>query len=163
MVVLIGCTAPGTNIPRSTTDPGGIAIPTGENPAWVECLLEQGFWITRIDPPAVEGDTPGYVLESTYPPEEGMARLVACRKRYAPYLEKTTDELRVIYDRWVAERACLIELGYTPVQPPSFEMFVSSWRTGPWMPVDGIDTSSWTDAELQRAKERCTLEFYTRT
>jgi hypothetical protein len=102
------------------------------------------------------------VLESDYEPEEGFAIIVACREKYSPYHEKTTGELRVIYDRWVAERDCLTELGYRPAEPPSFEKFVSDWRTGPWNPLDGVDTSSWTDAQYRAAKERCTLEFFSR-
>jgi hypothetical protein len=161
LVVVLGCAGP--HLTTSPTDQTGVSVPTGQNPAWVDCLLEQGFWITRIDPPAIEGDPPGYVLESDYEPEDGMARMVACRQEYAPYKEKTPDELQVIYERWVTERSCLIELGYKPAEPPSLETFISSWRSGPWMPTDGIDTSAWTDAEFQRAKDRCTLEFYTRS
>lgn len=164
IALMSGC-GPVATPPEVTISPSpstGLSVPTGDVPQWVQCALDQGFWITRVDPPEIDGDPPRYVLESDYAPEEGMAIFTDCRNRYAPYHEKTTEELRVIYDRWVDERDCLIGLGYRPAEPPSFETFVSDWRTGPWSPIDGVDTSSWTDAEYREAKDRCTLEFFSR-
>ena len=62
------------------------------------------------------------------------------------------------------ERECLVGLGYHPVEPSTFEKFLADWRTNqpPWMPIDGIDTGVWTDADYQTAKKTCTLEFFSR-
>lgn len=164
VLLAVACTpvsAPGTKT-GSPTPSIGVSIPTGELPAWVQCAVDQGFRVARVDPPEIEGDPPRYVLEADYPAAQGMEILTACRDKHAPYQEKSTPELRVIYDRWVAERECLIELGYQPDKPPSFEKFVSDWRIGPWLPIDGVDTGSWTDADYAEAKQRCTLEFFDR-
>jgi hypothetical protein len=71
----------------------------------------------------------------------------------------TDNDLRIVYNRWVGERDCLVKLGYSPAQPPSFETFVQSWTTGPWMPIDGVDVSNWTDVQYKQAKAQCNLEF----
>jgi hypothetical protein len=142
----------------------GISIPTEQLTALDQCMFEHGFWITEVHEPSFEGDKPWYTWESDYSAEEGFAIVVECRDTFSPRREKTEAELRDIYDRWVAERDCLVELGYRPAEPPSFEKFVSDWRSvGPWMPNDGVDTEHWTDAEYREAKERCTLEMYDRS
>lgn len=92
-----------------------------------------------------------------------MAIMVECSEKY-PQPEKTDAEVRVIYDRWVKERECLVGLGYDPVEPPTFEKFMADWRsTGPWMPIDGIDTNAWSGADYEAAKKACTLEFFSRS
>lgn len=87
----------------------------------------------------------------------GTARTAAaaCEAAFAPARDKTDGELREIYKRWVLERACLLELGFSPKQPPSFEAFRESWKTGPWMPIDGIPF----DRITQEAKDHCGLEM----
>lgn len=164
-LLVVGACNPLSGPTLQTSPPSassGVSIPTGELPAWVQCAVDQGFRVARVDPPEIEGDPPRYVLEADYPAAQGMEILTACRDKHAPYQEKSTAELRVIYDRWVAERECLIELGYQPDEPPSFEKFVSDWRIGPWMPIDGVDTNLWTDADYAEAKQRCVLEFFDR-
>ena len=76
----------------------------------------------------------------------------------------TEERLRTIFRRWLDERTCLVELGYRPDPAPSFERFVSDWRSfdGPWMPIDGVNTNAWSDADYAEAKEQCTLEFFDR-
>lgn len=41
-------------------------------------------------------------------PNATLAAMANCRDRFAPVQEKTVDELREIYDRWVLERQCLM-------------------------------------------------------
>ena len=118
--------------------------------------------LVEVLPPEVPGDAPGYKLKSDLPASESAKFITECRKLAPDPPKPTVEQLRVIYDRWVAERDCLQGLGYTPDQPSSFEKFVSDYQTGPWMPIDGVDTSRWTDAEYRRAKEECTLEMFTR-
>ena len=87
----------------------------------------------------------------------------ACRERFLPPdRELTEQEIAEVYARWVGEYNCLLGLGYRPVPPPPVDTFLADWRTGPWMPIDGVDFSSWSDAQYQQAKERCTLEMYDR-
>lgn len=163
VAIVAGCSsAPDHSPERGLMSPsiGPIAIPTGQLPPDVRCAVDKGFRVAAIDAPSFEGDATSYRLESDLPTEEAMAILKECRETFNPYRERTAEELRVIYERWVNERQCLIELGYRPAEPPSFEKFAADWRTGPWMPIDGVDTQSWTDAEYQEAKHRCTLEMF---
>jgi hypothetical protein len=117
-----------------------------------------------VDEPQFEGDSRGYRLTSDLPRAQARSIEEECQKLAPPDVPKTEAELRVVYDRWIAERECLIGLGYTPASPPSFEKFVSDWRspTGPWTPIDGVDTQSWSSREYEEAKKRCTLEMYDR-
>lgn len=146
----------------SAVPAGAISIPTGEETALDRCLLNAGFRPTVIHPPSLPGEKPWYEWESDLPLAENVAKLSECRDRYSPYKEKTAAELRVVYDRWINERNCLASKGYDPVQPPSFEKFVADWKIGPWTPLAGIDTRSWTDAQYAEAKKDCTLEMYDR-
>ncbi len=49
-----------------------------------------------------------------------------------------------------------------PQEPPSVETFLQTYHTGPWMPIDGVPYSSWTDEEYRTAKVQCGLEMYDR-
>lgn len=93
-----------------------------------------------------------------------MAIFTECMDKYpTPDKPKTDAEVRVIFDRWVKERECLVGLGYQPVEPPTFEKFLADWNsTGPWMPIDGIDTNAWSGADYEAAKKACVLEFFSR-
>lgn len=163
-VLIVACSPASSRLPDAGT-PGpslGISIPTYQLPADTRCMVENGFRLVAVLPPAIEGEPPGYKLESDLPPDQLAAIVDKCQKLAPVQAEKTVAELRVIYDRWVGERGCLAELGYEPGEPPSFETFQSEWKTGPWMPIDGVDTGSWTDLEYTEAKERCTLEMFSR-
>lgn len=140
-----------------------MAIPTGPLPPLTQCLVDHGFRIAKVEPPQAEWDTPSYVLESDLSVDQAMVVMDECRKLH-PSAQKTDAELRVIYDRWIEERTCMVGLGYQPAEPPSFEQFLSDWRSprGPWMPIDGVDTGSWTSAEYEEAKAKCTLEMFDR-
>ncbi len=166
-LLVVGACTPVSSGVAETGSPSrssGISIPTGQLPRDIQCAVDHGFRLVEVKPPQFEGDAPGYVLQSDLPAAEAFAISLECDKLAPPGREKTDEELRVIYDRWVGERGCLIELGYQPDKPPSFETFVSDWRSphGPWDPLFGVDTGSWTDAEYAEAKRRCTLEFFDR-
>ena len=75
------------------------------------------------------------------------------QQRDATDQPKTAQEIRVIYDRWVLERRCLMDFGYTPTAPPSFAEFLATWTTGPWLPVEGIGVPSLA------AEASCGLEM----
>lgn len=165
-LALVGC-GPGTSAGSPSASPpasGGLLVPTEQLPAYIRCLVENGFRLVEVEPPQFEGDSPGYQLETDLRQSDVLAVEEKCQKLAPPRAEKTEAELRVIYERWIAERDCLVELGYQPDSPTSFEKFVSDWRSarGPWMPIEGVDTSAWTSEEYRTAKERCTLEMFDR-
>lgn len=174
-VALVGLLVTGSctsTMPKDVATPSaspasGISIPADQMTPYDRCMLDKGFRPVRTRPPDADGSAPNHVIEweadtSALSPAEAMAGMAACRDRFAPYQEKTEKEIREIYTRWVAERTCLVELGYQPAEPPSVEKFVADWKTGPWDPITGLDTRSWTDAQYREAKERCTLEMFDR-
>lgn len=117
----------------------------------------------EVEPPDFPGEPPGYILEANLTMDEARPIREKCDKLKPHRPEKTEAEVRVVYDRWLGQRDCLIGLGYRPHEPPSFETFLSDWRgDGPWTPLDGVNTRVWSGAEYAEAKERCTLEFYDR-
>ncbi len=143
-----------------------IQIPVSQLTRLDECFIEAGMIPVRMRPPDDPLNAQNRVVlwrfdgtDAEYA-EARVARKV-CQDKYAlPARELTEDELRAKYQRWVAERDCLVELGYHPVEPPSVETFLASWATGPWMPIDGVPVDSWSAAEFREAKERCTIEMY---
>ena len=158
IVVLAGCGAPAPSLVSIGPD---IAVPVAELRPVDRCMFEAGFRATEVHQGRV-GSNAVYSWETTtwYTWEAAGANATAvamanCRDRFAPVQEKTVDELREIYNRWVLERQCLMSLGFSPQSPPSFDEFRASWRTGPWMPIDGIDFQALTG----EAKERCGLEM----
>jgi hypothetical protein len=125
-----------------------------------ECMAAAGFVVH----PARSGSNGVYSWERlSYYTREGRvadrarnaAAAAACKARFAPIRELTDAELLEIYDRWLLERACLISLGFGPKRPPPFEEFRRDWKTGPWMPIDGIPFDRITG----EAKDRCGLEM----
>lgn len=164
-ITLASCVAQGET--ESTTTPVD-TIPLDDiYPPHVQCMIENGMRLVDVDEPEAGYGGPGYEFESNLPQEEQLRILEECRK-LAPEAPAITDaELKVIYNRWLDERECLRNLGYSPVQPPSFEKFAEDWRSpppesGPWDPLMGVDTGAWTDTEYQTAKDECTLEFFDR-
>ena len=160
-----GCGQPlGTSaVPSSPAATNAVPIPVGQLPPDTQCMIDHGWKLIEVRPPEVPGDPPSYKLESDLPPGQQQAIIDECQKLASPPPEKTDQELRTIYDRWVTERECLVGLGYHPTEPPTFEKFAADWRSsGPWMPIDGVDTGSWTDAAYQAAKGACTLEMFHR-
>lgn len=158
--------------PRASPDSSGeptngtapeVSIPASQVDANTKCLLDHGFKLVGTSFPGGSGAPPAYEVST-----EGLTAAEASQAasdcaQFAPSPRVLSDvEIRVVYDRWVRERECLIGLGYHPTEPPTFETFISDWNTGPWDPLMGVDTGAWTDAEYQAAKKACTLEFYGR-
>lgn len=161
IAALTGCgPAVGSGPPPPATASSGAAIATDDLPAEVRCMVAHGATLVRILPPEFEGDKPGHVLE--IPVARGDAVREACNRFREPERELTVPRIRAIYDRWVHERNCLDSLGYRPVDPPSFETFLKTWKTGPWDPLNGVNTNAWSEAEYRTAKERCVLSAFTR-
>jgi hypothetical protein len=173
LIAVSGCDLAGSSPagsmlpPRPSPSAGastGVYVPTGKLPPDTQCLLDHGFSLTAVLPAEVPGDAPGYKLETDLDPDQIDAISKECRKLVSPPPEKSDAEIKVIYDRWMEERLCLIGLGYHPVEPSTFEKFLADWRTGvsPWMPTDGVDTGTWSGADYETAKQTCTLEFFSR-
>lgn len=149
--------------PSSPLSPSpGVSIPVEQLPPDIRCLVEHGARIIEVQPPLRPGDPPRYQLSLDLPLDEARMVSEECSKLRSlpPPLSET--EIREIYRRWVSEYECLVELGYRPDPPPSMEKFVADWQTGPWHPLQGIDTGDWTDAQYQEAKDRCGLEYFSR-
>jgi len=139
----------------------GIQVPADELRPVDKCIFDAGFRATEIHP-GRSGSNGDYAwnVPTTFAwvaVGEGatMAAMSACGNQFGSRGEKSVDEVREIYDRWVLERECLIGLGLQPASPPPFEAFLGQWRTGPWMPVDGVPFEALGDA----AKHSCGLEM----
>ena len=137
----------------------GIVVPADELRPVDRCMFEVGFRATAVHP-GRSGSNGVYSWETTtwYSWEAAGPNVNAvldCGDRFAPPQEKTVEELREIYNRWVLERQCLMSLGFHPKAPPSFSKFQRTWHTGPWMPIDGVPF----ERLRSEAKERCGLEM----
>ncbi len=142
----------GTSVP-SEGGGDGVSITESFYPPAVECMVEAGATVTEVDG-GYEFDMAG-VDDPTSVGRE-------CGKLWQP-AEKSDAELRETYDRWVEEAVCLRGLGFDPEPAPSFETFVADWRSdGPWMPIDGVNVSSWSADTYQEVKAVCELEMYAR-
>lgn len=158
IAILAGCGVPANSM--VAVGPG-IEVPAQELRPVDKCMLDAGFRATEIYPGrsgsngAYSWDVPTTFAWVAVGEGATMMAMSACGNRFGSRGEKTVDELREIYDRWVLERECLIELGIQPKGPPPFEDFIGQWRTGPWMPVDGVPLSAFGDV----VKARCGLEM----
>lgn len=136
----------------STTGPPGVEVSERSQEAYTQCLADHG------------GVTAADGIETRFPAGMGAAEfeqiLDDCRRYQAESVPLTELEVREVYDRWLGQAECMRGLGYDPDPAPTFETFLEDWRgDGPWSPLHGIDTSAWTPAEAQAAKDSCVLEF----
>jgi hypothetical protein len=144
-----------------------VSVPTGNLSAYDQCMLDAGYRIagtSSVSPgesPVIVWylDTRGIDVDAA---RAARDRCEAMRPTPPPL---TDAEIRELYDRWVGEYQCLMGLGYQPDPPPSVEVFVASYyanpKKGPWMPIDGVDTDHWKQAQYDEAKAKCGLEFFT--
>lgn len=152
--------APGAGVSASPS--GDIQIPTSQLNPEQQCYVAHGFKLVKITPSGVEGEGPGYKFIADMTPGELDVAMKECAKFHSEAPPETEAQIRATYDRWVHERDCLVGLGYQPPEPPTFERFLATWATGPWSPIDGIDTNAWDDSEYQRVKQACGLEMFNR-
>jgi hypothetical protein len=122
----------------------GIAVPADELRPIDKCMLDAGFQVVAVHPSRSGSNgiyswstTTSYIWTAAASTATAAAR-VDCRSRFAPPHEQTPAEVRAIYEHWVLEWQCLLGLGLHPIGPPSFEEFLATWSTGPWMPIDGL-------------------------
>ncbi|MEX2252350.1 MAG: hypothetical protein WD895_09845 [Acidimicrobiia bacterium] len=134
-------------------------------PRHVQCMVERGFRISGDSPRPDGGRDAGYEFESDLPTDEALRIIDECRQLEPPRAPLSDDEIQAVYDDWVGQRACLVNLGYQPADPPSIEKFIEDWQSphGPWMPIDGLQYWLWPDEEYENAKSHCGLDFYERS
>jgi hypothetical protein len=131
-------------------------VPASPRPSYVECFARWGLVVVE-HPSSKSGDPSTYTFENG---ELSPQVIAAARAECTPRL--TQADIRDIYDKWVGEWQCLVDAGYRPRPPPEVEEFLVQWTTGPWSPIDGIDTNLWSNGELDRLKTQCGLEFFER-
>jgi hypothetical protein len=166
IALLASCTSADRRVNSPAPTPAhGVIIPAASMHPFDRCMIDQGFEPIKTFAPGV-GD--GRLVRtwrstSTGDPELDLARSEVCEPLLPKRPPLTEQEIRAIYARWVEEYECVVGLGWKPDPPPSVEKFVADWRTvGPWMPIDGVPTDVWSDAQYREAKERCTLEMFER-
>jgi hypothetical protein len=125
-------------------------------------MLALGWQITAVYTPAASGEPAHYQFAhpDAIDPQELRERTKQCEALKPSPVPLTDQEIRDIYYRWVPEYQCLVGLGYQPDPPPSVETFVASWKTGPWLPIQGIATEQWSQAQYDEAKAKCTLDMF---
>ena len=148
-----------------TRTPGAISIPTGDLDPFARCMVGIGWEITAVNTPFASGFPTSYQWKYTgdLNSQEVLVQTQQCKalRPVAPTL--TTNELRALYDHWVEVYHCLVGLGYQPDPPSSFETFLATYfdkKTGPWMPIDGVDVDHWTQAQYDQAKSKCNLDMW---
>jgi hypothetical protein len=161
MLILYSVNACGPSDGGTPSATSAVSIPTGHLTAYERCMLDAGWRIAAVHSVA-PGEPQTYTWIAGSSGQEAVSNSSKCQALLPSPRMLTSAEMRETYDRWVGERECLVGLGYQPDGPPSVESFVASWSTGPWMPIDGIDTDHWTDTQFNEAKEKCTLEFFDR-
>ncbi|HEV8546689.1 MAG TPA: hypothetical protein VGQ64_10380 [Candidatus Limnocylindrales bacterium] len=127
----------------------------------IACEIEHGMRLVEVQPPRFEGDVPHYRVERNagMSPQEEAAIEFECIGLLPERAPPTDAEVTAVYNRWLEEHACLVRLGYKPDDPPVLERFLVEYKTGPWTPVDGVDTRRWTTDEFRLAKASCILEM----
>jgi hypothetical protein len=147
---------------------GIVSIPTGAN-AYVKCMRDAGWQLTEFSTPQRPGGEPGYGWIHPGPMDSAAWEVHAACSSIVPFMPTDSpDDIREMYNRWVGEYECLIGLGYRPDPPTSVEVFVASYLDAQagnaekhsywWWPLQGVDTDSWTKAQYDEARAKCTLE-----
>lgn len=103
------------------------------------CIEESG-WDVRLED-STDGTGLAIVVEGLNTQEQITsfnAQLEDCKAQLPPIPEpQTEDEIREFYDHRMAQHACLVEAGFAPTEPPSFQVFLDEYRAGTlhWDPV----------------------------
>lgn len=151
-----------SSTPGTTRTPHVISIPTGNLDAFTQCMVDLGWQITAVHTPSTPGGITHY--DMTHPNtgdfDQLSERSKQCEALRPPEPTQTDEEIRTIYYHWLEEYHCMVGLGYQPDPPPSVETFLATWNTGPWMPLDGIATEHWSQAQYDEAKAKCTLDMF---
>jgi hypothetical protein len=156
-VLLLGACAGEGRDGATDAEQEGVVLPESTYPPDIQCLVEQGWTIVESGGDGAHAlRAPGAVSAEE---REGIQR--ECGSLRPEPVEQTEAEVRQVYERWLAEADCLRGLGYSPDPAPPFEVFLADWRgSGPWFPIDGIDTGAWTFEQYEEAKESCVLEAF---
>lgn len=144
VVTLGGCAATPTPSPTSAT---GWAD-EGYFRALASCLREAGF-------DAVVNTSERSISVDSLTDQQRPAFIEAkggCEERIGPppsAAPLNESQVRDQYRLLVSARDCLIALGYSISEPPSEEVFVETWSTGPWSPyaevIDVANSEEWVE------------------
>jgi hypothetical protein len=140
-------TSPGASSPASGLVYGG---PEDEYlPLLAACLRDAGWDATtneRGDEMNVSGAGPGQ-RQAFEDAQAACERQIGVPPTPRPLTEA---EIRARYDYLVQMRQCLIDLGYTLAEPPTIDVFIDTWATGPWSPYNEVsqvaDRDQWAEA-----------------
>lgn len=141
-----GARPPSPSGPRSSDGPDSYFV------ALAACLREAG-WDAVLDPSG-QGVSVDSVTGEQRP--AFMRARAACTESVGepPTVAPLTEaEIRDRYAYLLAARDCLLALGYPVSEPPSEDVFVDSWSTGPWSPyadiVDALTPDEWDEANRE--------------
>jgi hypothetical protein len=70
-----------------------------------------------------------------------------------PLAPASEAEIRARYAYLLEARDCLIDLGYTIGEPPTLELFLESYTSGPWSPFNDLAPTS--QAEWDQVNQAC--------
>lgn len=121
--------------------------------AVLACVRERGL--------TVEMDPYDYRLHFEFgeqrQQESAMTAVQECTRqidatRFEPQPPLTEEQLRALYQYYVAQRDCLEVAGFPGVSPPPEQVFIDTDGSG-WGPYDGTE-SMYIPVEVMRACER---------
>jgi hypothetical protein len=146
VALMVGCTA----------TPAPVATPvtrTDLRAEAVRCIEELGF--------EAEVDNFGGISSPEMSPELGEQWQVAadqCREETGWDVEDyNDDQLAELYALEVAQYECLVNLGYSPEEPPSIQQYIDSWssRTDPPYQPFGTVIAGLPPAEMESVLQAC--------
>ena len=116
LLMIAGCT--------SATEPTVLeAEPVDALTATIRCMEDRGF--------EARADESGGFSSPEMGPElsrQWQAAAEACKAKTGWGIEDYSDQqLADLYELEVEQYECLLELGYTPDQPPSLQAYIDSW------------------------------------
>ena len=120
--------------------------------AVTSCLRDAG-WNLRTD--GVGG------LSADITAEQRPAFLAAnksCQARLGeppPVAPASEAEIRARYAYLLEARDCLSNLGYTMGEPPTLELFLESYTSGPWSPFNDLADQTTSQAQWDQANQAC--------
>jgi hypothetical protein len=127
-------------------------LPAEYLPRLAGCLREAG-WDAEVD---ASGDSLTVDSLTVEQRPAFMQAKTACEQEIGapPPPEPLSEiDIRNRYGYLLQARLCLLALGYTISEPPTFDAFAESWLTGPWSPYNDVadvaNQQQWQEANLR--------------
>lgn len=146
-VALAGCAGSQTSTatPESRTD---LLLET------IRCMEDLGF---EAEPDAYGGYS-GPASSSPEVAEQWIAASQTCMEQTGWGVEDYNDtQLADLYALEVEQYECLLDLGYSPEEPPSVQQYIDSWTSqteAPYQPFGSVVTGL-PDVEVRAVLEAC--------